>query len=346
MIKLTEKLSDVPKFSFYVNGRPVGVPQELCLTNLQQIMQSITSQASTTPTVIEGAESSSSGRPYFMIVGTFADHLKGIRSRFNTYESLEEKDRILIEKLAKFKDQLVFRNESKGQLIFPVDNTVWWKRKKVVSEIRQRLAALKECQVKIKLPISWFLLEQEVSSEGEQSTHGMVSLEKCIEIGSELGMGKSEVILCLCYLHKMTLFLYFHHILPNVVFSKPQYLLDLVSNLFSVAFISEVDAIAALLKPLPAGAQSKLRQEGLFSPDIVDCFDMQFIAGLFQKAEFLELLKKLHIIVEVELDDGKILYLAPILLPTKELTEKEKQHFSQTCSALHVVFESGVIAKV
>ena len=347
LVKLTEKLSDIPKFSFYVNGRPVGVPQELCLTNLQQIIQTVRSQASTTPTVIEGAESSSTSRPYFMIVGTFADHLTGIRSySVNSYESLEDKNRQLISALAEFKDQLVFRNKSLGQLIFPIDNTVRRKRKQVISEIRQRIVALKECQVKIKLPIRWFLFELEVSKEGEQTTHGKVSLDKCTEIGSVLGMSKSDVISCLTYLHKMTLFLYFHHILPNVVFTKPQHLLDLVSNIFSVAFISEAEAIAALRKPLPVGAQRKLRREGIFSADILDCFDMQFIDGLFRKPEFLKLLEELRIIVLVELVVGEMLYFAPILLPTKVLTEKEKQHFSQTCSALYVVFDSGVIPKV
>ena len=55
---------------------------------------------------------------------------------------------------------------------------------------------------------------------------GCLSYDTCLEVGCRLGMGSDSVKAALLYLHRQSHLAYFHNVLPNCVFTKPQFPLN------------------------------------------------------------------------------------------------------------------------
>ena len=340
VLKLTQRLNDKPTFAYSINGKALTQPAVLQMTYIQLIQSFVRSIVSSKYTIRKGLEWV---KPLFVIIGTYYDHTHGIKGFFKSIEPLAEKNQQLIHALKEYKEHLVFYNEHNEELIFPVDNMCWWSRKKISSEIRHRIIS-HNTPIPIKVPIRWYMFEVKVREESLKVAHGMVTLDTCEQIGIKLGMGKKEVSQCIEYLNSLSLFLYFS-VLPHVVFTNPQYLLDTVTSLIRISFVDYPNELLTKGFLLPPDMQRKLRCEGIFSEELLHYLSLEFIPDLFTKAHLIQLLQYLFIIAPVS-ETAPFLYFIPSALPTRYLSEKEKKEFSQSCEPLLLCFKHKVIPQV
>ena len=340
VLKLTQRLDDKPTFAYSINGKVLTQPAVIQMTYIQLIQSFVRSIVSSKYTVRKGLEDV---KPLFVIIGTYYDHTHGIKGFLKSIEPLAEKNRQLIHALKEYREHLVFYNEHNEELIFPVDNMCWWSRKKISLDIRHRII-FHTTPIPIKVPIRWYMFEVKVKEESLKVAHGIVTLDTCEQIGIKLGMGKQEVSQCIEYLNSLSLFLYFS-VLPHVVFTNPQYLLDTVTSLIRMSFVDYPEELLAKGFILPPDMQRKLRREGIFSEELLHYLSLEFIHNLFTKDHLMELLQYLFIITPVR-ETAPFLYFIPSALPTRYLSEEEKKEFSQTCEPLLLCFKHKVIPQV
>ena len=340
VLKLTQCLDDKPTFAYSINGKVLTQPAVLQMTYIQLIQSFVRSTVSSKYTVSKRLEGV---KPLFVIVGTYHDHTHGIKGFLKSIEPLAEKNRQLVHALREYREHLVFYNEHNEELIFPVNNMCKSHREKISSDIRHRITCSNK-PIPIKIPIRWYMFEVKVKEESLKVAHGMVTLDTCEQIGIKLGMGKQEVSQCIEYLNSFSLFLYFH-VLPHVVFTNPQYLLDMVTSLVRISFIDYPEELLTKGLVLPPGTQRELIRKGLFSEELLLYLSLEFFPNLFTKSHLIDLLQHLFIIAPVK-ETTPFLYFLPSALPTCYLSEEETNEFSQSCEPLLLCFKHKVIPQV
>ena len=331
--KLTKRLDEKPKFIYSIDGKALSQPSDLQMSNLELILHFVRSIVSSKYRLKSGF-SSIEFKPYIVVLGTCYDRAKVKKRFFVEIESLQEKNSILIEALKEFKDHLIFFNEAAKELIFPVDNTCFINRKKISSDIRSRIMQ-RDLGFRVDIPIRWYIFELKIKDMVATSTHGIVTIDSCNELGVKLGMRPSDVTRCIDYLASLTLFLHVPAV-PHVIFTNPQYILDIISKVVSVSFIEYSGT------PLPPGIQSSLRDKGQFNESLLDVLQLPFDPPHFTKEHFLTLLMYTCVIARIE---GGI-YFIPVVLPTRQLTYEEKDQYRQCCEPLIMKFECNIVPQV
>ena len=340
--KLTENLSDKPKFCYSLNGKLLSQPSELQMTNLQLIEHFVRSiVASKNAFKVKGNKR----LPLFMIIGTFYDKIKG--SKEKAFESLRAKNELLLSTLHEFRDHFIFSSNDPEELIFPVDNMCWWNRKKTSSYFRQLIMSYQtDIGISLPIPVRWYMFEMRLKEEASQEEHGMISLESCCSIGVNFSMNQSDVQKSIIYLQSMALFLYFPAVLPNVIFTNPQYLLDMLSALIRVSFVKSLEDVLPEGQSLEPEAQHIFRNDGVFDGSLLDKVCLPFVSSLFSAQSFLKLLRYLHIIAPLSSSDLLKKYFMPVVLPPHQMTEDHIAVFKRTCDPMVVAFETKIVPQV
>ena len=337
--KLTDQLSSKPIFQYSIDGKPLTQPNELRMTNLELITTYVRSISSAKFGDVDG---DIEALPTFIIIGTYEDQMGGWRSLFQ--ESLKQKNAILISALHQYKHQLIFYNEFKEELIFPVYNMCHQNREALSSRIRTHVFGHKKAVIMKEIPICWYILESNIKEEGRKSYHGIVSQAYCHEIGQMLGMTNAQIRGAIAFFRSLSVFLHFNTC-SYLIFTNPQYILDALSNIIRISFVDFPEMLLMKGKILPPNAHHRLRQEGLFTIDLLDLVSIQFVPGLFEKVDLLRLLCDLYIVAEVHRDESTY-YFMPIVLSPKHLTANEKRKFAITCEPLVLYFRYEVVPQV
>ena len=277
-----------------------------------------------------------------MIIGTFYDKIKG--STQKAFESLRAKNDLLLSTLYEFCDHFIFSNNDPEELIFPVNNMCWCNRKKTSSYFRQVIMSYQtDIGISLPIPVSWYMFEMRLKEEASQEKHGMISLESCSSIGVNFSMSQSDVLKSITYLQSMALFLYFPAVLPNVVFTNPQYLLDMLSTLIRVSFVNSLEDILPEGHSLEPEAQRIFRDDGVFDGSLLDKVCLPFVSSLFSAQSFLKLLCYLHIIAPLSSSDLLAKYFMTVVLSPHQMTEDHIAVFKRTCDPMVVAFETKVV---
>ena len=330
--KLTESLNKKPKFIYSIDGKALCQPSDLQMNNLELILHFVRSIVSSKYRLRSGF-SSIEFKPYIVVLGTCYDRV-WMWQWFPGVQNLQQKNAILLEALKEFKDHLIFFNEAAKELIFPVDNTCSRNREQLSSDIRSRIMQ-RDLGFRVDIPIRWYIFELKIKEMVATSTHGIVTIDSCNELGAKLGMRPSDVTRCIDYLASLTLFLHVPAV-PHVIFTNPQYILDIISEVVSVSFIEYSGT------PLPPGIQSSLRDKGQFNESLLDVLQLPFDPPHFTKEHFLTLLIYTCVISRIE--GGN--YFIPIVLPTRRLTYEEKDQYRQCCEPLIMKFECNIVPQV
>ena len=333
-LKLNEPLDDPVKMVFSVElqrGECVQVnpPKNLCLTNLQLIKTLLRSASSTQ---YRFHESSEKATPKCLIVGTFKDKVT------DCAKIVKEVD----DRLRQFNEILI---KTDGNLVFPVNTTVKEERDRenVAYELRKRIADSHGTSQEIKIPVRWFVFELELRKHADENEQGILRMKTCEEIGESFEMNEEEVKACVMYLHKQTLLFYFYEHLPDIVFLHAQSILDKVSAILFISYLSNTstpsDNLLSRLREfidnvdrkLPSGSFEKLQQNGLFNEELVKALvDLKFpkldvkFSDYFTPRNFLGLLEYLLVIARVS-DD---VYFMPCVLSTELPSKQQKKPFS------------------
>ena len=340
---LAENFSDKPQFYYSIDGKLLNQPSELQMTNIQLIEHFVCSVAASKSIAIVDGNQSLFLQPLFMIIGTYYD-----KTRFSPFfESLRKKNAQILASLSEFRDCLIFYNESSEEVIFPVDNLCRFNRKKISSSIRERIMSFqKDVAVSAPIRVSWYMFELRVKEEASQNKHGMIPFESCCEIGLNFSMNREDVIKSVTYLHSMALFLYFQAVLPKVIFTNPQYLLDMLSALIRVSFVDSIKDILPEGQELAPETQRIFREDGIFDSYLLNKLCLPFVSPLFSEDRFLKLLQYLCIIAPIFSADILKKYFMPVVLPPHQMTDKHIAVFKATCDPMIVTFETKVVPQV
>ena len=349
LVKLTEKLSDKPSFVYSMDGVPINAPSELQMTNLQLIehfVRSVAASKNTCTVSIDGKEIST--KPFFIVIGTYYD--KATKGFFNkteiTSESIADKNQQILSSLGEFRDQFIFYDKSSNDLIFPVDNLCRINRKKISAQIRERIMSQEGIGFKVPIPIRWYLFELQMRDKCSDD-HGIVSIESCYDIGTTLGMSEKDVKTSLVHFDSLTLCLYYQKVLPNVIFTNPQYLLDILSGLVRTSFVSDLNLILPKGKSLSPDTQQMLQRDGVFEKSIFNDLGLPFVESLFTPRDFLLLLQYLFVVSPIKSSDSTAQrFFMPIVLPPERMSEEQKKVFTGKCDPLVITFNSKLVLQV
>ena len=100
------------------------------------------------------------------------------------------------------------------------------------------MSCQKNIGITVPIPVCWDMFEMCLKEKVSQQGHGMISLDSYCSIGVNFNMNPDDVLGSITHLNFMALFLYFPLVLPNIIFTNPQYLLDMLSALISVLFVN------------------------------------------------------------------------------------------------------------
>ena len=140
----------------------------------------------------------------------------------------------------------------------------------------------------VKTPGSFLVFEQ-VLAEFASKTVGrdIVSLKECQVIGEKLSMKPDEVEAALIFFHHQFTLLYFRHILPNLVFTKPQTPLECINAVVRFSYKVESGDVMGI----PGNFISFLR-DGIITEEILSNEQLTqcFIPGLYEPCDAIDLL--------------------------------------------------------
>ena len=324
VMKLSESLGEHPMVEYFDgNGELCGKPYRHALSNhqmLQCCIQTILSRPSTR----EGKHSR------LFVVGTHRD----LETKSFHSESQLQKNKMLVNMLKPLKDRLVYYRLG-SEVIFPInakspteqDHQVCAKICKVVED--------KKCTPPhYKIPIGWFLLEQDIIKAAKE---GVISRKKCLDIAGILSIKEEALTAALEYFDDLNIFLYYPSVLPEVVFSNPQVPLDKVTELVHFSYTLQSDSPPIALE----SEWLQFRDKGIVTLEMFqdERFSAHYIPGLFTPEDLIKLFKHLLIIAPLSSTD----YFMPSLLQTITFEEvnKELPPLSSPAAPLLVHFPVG-----
>ena len=342
VMKVTESLHEKPTFVYSIDGKPLSTPKEMTMTNLQIIESFVHSVAATSRDQL-GDKS----QPAIAIVATHCDQSWFIRW-LGWEETIKEKNEKLLSCLSEFLDLFIFYNRDSNELIFPVDNLCVWSRDKISADIRLRLLSTQsDISFSVKIPVRWYVFDLNMKEETSMKSHGMISLESCYAIGSKFGMDNEEVGQCLIYLDSMRLCIYYPNLLPHVVFTNPQFLIDSLSNIVRVSFVDDLKQILPRGVRLSDQTVQSLKRDGVFDESLLSTLELTFIPHLFSKSNLLLLLQHFLVISTIKAPHiSPTRYFIPMLLPAEQLTKEQKTVFSQKIDPLLITFNRSIVLQV
>ena len=318
VLKLSESLDSFPEIAYYdrQTGQLCGKTYISNVRNDQIIQRCIRTL-------------SRDKRSRVLVVGTHLD------CAHESLESIEDKNNKLSKMLGPaLGNKLIMR--SPHEVAFPLNAlTPGDDDLKVAGNIRCEIAKDKHLSEPFKVPIAWFLLEQDL----QKLERSVVSLQKCYELGNILHMTKSTVDAALDYFHELNIVLYYPSILPNVIFVSPQVIVDKVTELIEYSFYLRSRPESELMKS--AEKWEKLTDFGEISIQILGDpkFSKHYVPELFSPNDLLLVLQKLFIVAPL----SKLIYFMPSLLSEivmEELDEYRPKtpmlppvllHFSDGC---------------
>ena len=363
VMKATESLHDKPPLVYSVNGEPVSAQKEMTMTNLEIIEKLICSvvAAPRDKTAAETSRSadnkSSNSKRMFVILAT---HIDKLQSEDLLEARLKEYNEKILERLDKFRDHFIFHENESNKLIFPVNNRCEKPgRQNKAAEFRKRLMSQSDkMSCNKEIPIRWYIFDILMKEEATKE-NGMISFQSCITIGQKIGINnKTEVELCVQYLDSMRLCIYYADVLPNVVFTSPQILINCLSKIVRVSFVDTKDITDKYLQKtlqIPEGASlsteaiQSLKRDGVIDESLLDNLELTFIPDLFSKSDLVKLLQHFNVISLIKTDNDVNVshrYFMPILLPPERLPEEQKTKLGKTNDPLIIAFKGRIFPKV
>ena len=314
-LKLNEKLQDKPKFYFSIRGKQIGEPVERQMTHLQLLEASFRSLASVNPPNLRNIYIKISHKePHFIVLGTYYDKIG------ECSESLDKKDAILWSTLDRFSEMRLDYREFREKVIFPINAIARGNDEtKMANSIREMIC---DHYIEAEIPARWFLFQLDLDQLHKTSNTMIIGKSKCLEIGAALNMNMGDVEAALLYYHDLTIFLYFHKVLPDVVFLHPQPLFNKLSELISISFADAAEHLQSEGIHLPPHAHTQLKNKGIFEKGLLESCLSERFSAIFLVEDFLKLMEDVFIIASLpQTQSDKSMYFLPSVLPTVTLSE-------------------------
>ena len=139
----------------------------------------------------------------------------------------------------------------------------------------------------VKTPGSFLVFEQELMELAKKDPKGILSRSECLQIGARLKMKPEEVEAALIFFHCQFTLLYFRHVLPNLVFTRPQIPLDCINAVVRFSYKVESGEVKGVSEDLVSSLRDGIITEEILShKELTQCF----IPGLYEPQHAIELL--------------------------------------------------------
>ena len=213
-----------------------------------------------------------------LIVATHRDCVKGdLEARV---ETLNRELHSLL--LPAFKNELLLF-EKPNKIAFVLDLKNPDDSDKTSLELIRREVGVPCLGKTFETPISFFVFEQDLLLFAEsEAKRDILSLDECKTVGARLKMSQEMVMAALVLFHRQNTFLYFHHVLPNHVFIKPQVPLDIVNSIVAFSYKK--------LQGVPAKLVSQL-ENGIVTEELLgyDQISPHFQTGVYEVQDAIRL---------------------------------------------------------
>ena len=334
LTKLSEKLSEHPKLEYFEEGKSVGEPTTCAFTNelmLMRCVQTIQSQCALQDSDANQEHNTSDRSSKVVVVGTHKD------LEHECPENRDEKNKKLQSILCPaFERSLVFKGEQTKELIFPLNaKNPGPQDHALAGELTNVIADAASDTEARKTPISWFKSEQYLQKLSSQGTR-ILHRKECFQIARLFHLSKKDFDAALDHLASFCVIHYYFHLLPNVVFIDPHFLVNIISELVKFHYKIRHDPQDC---KATGGELRKFQNEGCITLKLLEKIPMQYI-DVFTVADLLKLMEdRLIITRHISRDE----YFMPCLLRTMDPEEVDQHRLrsSSPVAPLAIHFSCG-----
>ena len=294
VFKLSEDLSRRPMIEYFENGKLLGAPYESDHTTEQLFQQGLRSVHTHRSSKDKGGDA-----PKIVVFGTHEDE------EHKCKESRRTKNRKLRKMmLPTFEKEIVYYQPDTCDVVFPMNaKCPGQKEEDMAQAIRSRFSRENRSD-KRQLPLQWLAFEIMLEEITLRLKRGVLSRNECLEVAHRLHLDENALDAALMYLDELSLIFYYPDILPEVVFTNPQVLLDKISELVKVHHEK--------LKKYSGEEWQKFFCHALVTVEFLkeDVFEKHYVPGLFEPEHLVLLYRKL--LIFAEFSEGK--FFVPSLL--------------------------------
>ena len=201
---------------------------------------------------------------------------------------------------------LLYHKPGKNKLMFPLNACSPAQEDELVAnDLCTAILSLTEHCKPTSISLRWMLFHQELKVQASETNAAIVEFKACSKIGNSLFLSDEDVIAALEFFAQYNIFMYFKSILPDIIFTNPQALSDVISQLLVSLGNGSKEGIVSfnMIEKVVGNASS------LFKPK------------LFTISDFIHLLLSLKIISRYKNGISSDLYFMPATL--NELTKEE-----------------------
>ena len=320
--KLSERLDERPVIEYFDdNSKIVGKPCLSAHTNMQVFQHCIRTMQS------HGSQAAKGKPPKILILGTHAD------LEHRCTETRQDKNQKLLEiLLPTFPNEIIYNGEDKKEVIFPLNAQEPGEAEhRLAGQIRELI--MKESpSVVDKIPLSWYVLEQALQELAQKFGRSVLRKEECFAVASNLHFTEESFLAALQFLDDLNILFYYPDILPEVVFTDPQVVLDKASELVKFSYqLKEQPRKGVVFK----GEWRKFQDYGLVTAEFLSVFRDHYVEGIFTPQELIKLFKALLILADFSTTE----FFMPALLRILDCGELVGKH----CAAKSSVVDPLVV---
>ena len=316
VLRLPDQLDKVQAVEYYSENQLLGVAQQSQLSAKETIRCLVNTIQSF---------STKGQKPNIILVGTHRDLLeeKSRQQASNVYsvdelqepstdstalplETLEEKDQQLREMLEpEFSDQLVYHSKDMKQLLFPLNTLNPEETDKAKATVIRKAVETSPVQ-EVEVPIWWYIFEQLLQELAKRLGRKVLSKAECIEVAGMLGFKERALEAALRFFDELNIIKYSPKVLPNIIFTDSQVLLDKVSELVRESYLLRGDPSVEQSNSDSTPGKGKwrhFRDHGVVSPELMKKFPCHYVPGIFTIDDLSELLKELLVFAPIPTPD-------------------------------------------
>ena len=296
VFKLSEDLSSRPTIEYYEEGAALGTPYQSDLTTEQLFQHGLQSLHS------HRCDKKGGDSPRIVVLGTHKDEEK------KSKETRDAKNKKLREMLLPtFENEIVYYQPGTNEVVFPMNAKTPGKEEEEIAQIVRSVISKESQSQKRRLPLHWMALEIILEEITRILKRGLLTKSECLEVARRLHLDESMLEAALTYLDELSLIFYYPEILPDLVFTDPQVLLDKVSELVKCHH-------DRVMKGSLAGnaAWQKFFNHALLTVEFLEqkVFRKHYVPGLFDPKHLVTLFRKL--LIFADFSEGK--FFVPSLL--------------------------------
>ena len=293
VFRLCDKLSDHPTVEYYDENGTCLYSTASLMTNME-ILQCC---AQATQTADQDGDSR------LLIVGTHRDQEDQCKE-----ETREEKNEKFLELLTtSMKNRMMPFTANGSQFIFPINTKNPSEAdKKITSGLLKIISSIKKKMATKNIPLKWLVFYQEMQSLSKKSKVDFLTLQQCLQVARRLHM-VDDTTAALQFFSELSVILYYPSVLPNLIFTNPQVLLDTISEIIKCVAFDETSIDSSMLV--------RANNEGIISEELLEHVKLKssiiYNEGVIEPKNVMDLM--VHLKVASKCENGNE-YFMPALL--------------------------------